>query len=102
MKERPLPIFRSGPFRSLFLPLIICMALLNMLDLKAQVAFASNMGHPSVGQQVKETENRISLQVNNELLGHVLERIEQQTPFVFVYSNDEIKAAQKISLNVKD
>ncbi|MVT40581.1 SusC/RagA family TonB-linked outer membrane protein [Chitinophaga oryziterrae] len=106
MKERPLPILFSGPFRSLFLPLIICMALLSMLDLKAQVAFASNMEHPSAGQQVKDTEkpleNRISLQVNNELLAHVLERIEQQTPFVFVYSNDEIKAAQKVSLNVKD
>jgi TonB-linked SusC/RagA family outer membrane protein len=103
MKERPLPGFFSGPFRSLFLPLIICMALLSMLDLKAQVAFASNaIGTQQVKDAEKPLENRISLQVNNELLGHVLQKIEQQTPFVFVYSNDEIKAAQKISLNVKD
>jgi TonB-linked SusC/RagA family outer membrane protein len=105
MKERPLSGTFSGSFRSLFLPLIICMALLSMLDLRAQVAFASNTGHVPA-QQVKDTEkpldNRISLQVNNEVLGQVLEKIEQQTPFVFVYSNDEIKAAQKISLNVKD
>ncbi len=32
----------------------------------------------------------------------MLEKIEQQTAYVFVFSNDEILAARKITLNVKD
>ncbi|TWW01311.1 TonB-dependent receptor [Chitinophaga pinensis] len=108
MKERPLPTRFSGFFRSLFLPLLVCMALLSMLDLKAQSAFAADASHSaySRGQQVKETElpfeSRISLQVSNEQLAQVLEKIEKQTSYVFVYSNDEIGAAQKITLSVKD
>jgi TonB-linked SusC/RagA family outer membrane protein len=107
MNERSLPVSFSAIFRSLSLPILVCMALFSMLDLKGQVAFASTLrshqpGERQVRSAEKPLENRVSLQVNNELLGQVLERIEQQTPFVFVYSNDEIKAAQKITVNVKD
>ncbi|MVT11018.1 TonB-dependent receptor [Chitinophaga tropicalis] len=106
MKERMLPMLSYGSFRPLFLPLFVCMTLLSMFDLKAQVAFAAGANHYSDGQQVKENdkplENRISLQVNDENLAQVLEKIEQQTTYVFVYSNDEIRSAQKISLSVKD
>lgn len=95
-----------GPFRSLFLPLILCMTLLCMLDLKAQQAYAANMRRMAPEQQAKDTkktiENRISLLVKNEKLVDVLEKIEQQTRYVFVYSNDEISASQKVSLNVRD
>ncbi|GAA0547355.1 TonB-dependent receptor [Chitinophaga japonensis] len=82
------------------------MALLNMLEVKAQVAYAYGMPPPERDRQQQEhatpLENRVSLQVKNEFLDQVLEKIEQQTPYVFVYSNDLIKTAQRISLNVKD
>ena len=104
MKERTLQLM--APFRSLFLPLIGCLAFFSMLDLKAQQLYAANRRAVSVEQQAKDPkktlENRISLQVKNQKLTDVLEKIEQQTPYVFVYSNDEISVSQKISLNVKD
>lgn len=50
MKERTLQIL--APFRSLFLPLMGCMALFSMLDLKAQNLYAAN--RTSVEQQAKE------------------------------------------------
>ncbi|MRG45557.1 SusC/RagA family TonB-linked outer membrane protein [Chitinophaga sp. SYP-B3965] len=104
MKERSLQLM--APFRSLLLPLIGCITLFSMLDLKAQNLYAANRRSGSVEQQAKDPkkplENRISLQVKNQKLTEVLEKIEQQTPYVFVYSNDEISVSQKISLNVKD
>lgn len=106
MKERPLRFTIPATFRSLFLPMFVCMIIMNILDLRAQLAYASNAGRYIGVQQVnaadKPTENRISLQVNNEVLGDVLEKIEAQTSFVFVYSNDEIRSGQKVSLTVKD
>lgn len=104
MKERPLQLM--GPFRSLSLPMILCMTFLYMLDLKAQKAYAFNIQRPEPEQQAKDTrkplENRISLLVKNEKLVDVLEKIEQQTQYVFVYSNDEISASRKVSLNVRE
>ena len=82
--------------------MFVCMIVMNILDLRAQMAYASTAGHYTGSQQVIEQDTRISLQVNDELLGKVLEKIEAQTPFVFVYSNDEIKAGQKVTLTVKD
>ncbi|CAL1517948.1 TonB-dependent receptor [Chitinophaga sp. MM2321] len=96
-----------GPsFRSPFLSLVMCLVFLSVLDLHAQIAYASGMRRPPSDQQVKERESGmnyvVSLQVENASLGQVLEIIEQQTSLVFVYSNDEIKASQRISLNVKN
>lgn len=106
MKERPLRFTIPATFRSLFLPMFVCMVVMNILDLRAQMAFASNAGRYSGTQQVnaaeKPADNRISLHVNDEGLGQVLEKIEAQIPFVFVYSNDEVKAGQRVTLNVKD
>ncbi|WP_436489787.1 TonB-dependent receptor [Chitinophaga sp. ARDCPP14] len=95
-------------FRPPFLSLIICLSLLSVLDLHAQVAYAAGLRRQVQHQPVKERERPpamnqlISLQVDNASLALVLEKIEAQTSLVFVYSNDDIKAAQKISLNVKD
>ena len=107
MKERPLPGFLLPAFRSWCFPVLVCMALFSMLDLKAQVALAYGMPPPYRMQQEKTTDtnpldNRVSLQVKNENLDQVLEKIEQQTAYVFVYSNDVIKTTQRITLNVKD
>ena len=106
MRARPLLARLSSTVHSWCLPLVICMALLNMLDLKAQVAYAYSMPPPHRDQQEKTNERplekRINLQVKNEHLEQVLEKIEQQTTYVFVYSNDLIKTTQRISLNVKD
>ncbi|WP_295122533.1 TonB-dependent receptor [uncultured Chitinophaga sp.] len=78
-----------------------------MADLKAQNAYAANtLRHTAFDQQGNDSrkplEKRISLQVKNARLAEVLEKIEQQAPYVFVFSNDDISAVQKISLNVKD
>ncbi|WP_298733234.1 TonB-dependent receptor [uncultured Chitinophaga sp.] len=107
MRVKSLLALLSPAVRSWCLPLVICMALLNMLDLKAQVAYAYSMPPPHRDAQQEKhdertLESRISLQVKNEHLEQVLEKIEQQTTYVFVYSNDLVKTAQRISLNVKD
>ncbi|MDJ1466878.1 SusC/RagA family TonB-linked outer membrane protein [Xanthocytophaga flava] len=46
-------------------------------------------------------ESTITLQVSNEKLSSVFDRIEKQSHFVFVYSNDEINTTQRISLHVQ-
>src|ERR1044072_8936457 len=107
MRVKPILAFLPPAFRSWCVALLTCMALLNMLDLRAQVAYAYGMPPPRTTQQQDNTpgkplDNRISLQVKDEYLDHVLEKIEKQTPFVFVYSNDMIKTAQRITLDVKD
>ncbi|RPD39875.1 SusC/RagA family TonB-linked outer membrane protein [Chitinophaga barathri] len=103
MKERPQP--NVGPFRSLFLMLCICLTVMGLPGLQAQHIYAANTGTTGT-QQAKETQKpldkRISLQVKDTRLTDVLEKIEQQTAYVFVFSNDEIPAARKITLNVKD
>lgn len=102
--KRPLQLM--GAFRSFFSTFIICLALLSILDLKAQTAYASHTRRALPEQQGKDAgkplEKHISLQVKDARLAEVLEKIEKQTPYVFVFSNDDISTAQKISLNVKD
>jgi TonB-linked SusC/RagA family outer membrane protein len=79
-----------------------------VLDLHAQVAYAAGTRRQVPHQPAKERERPpslnylVSLQVENASLAQVLDKIEAQTSLVFVYANDDIKAAQKISLNVKD
>lgn len=103
MKERPQP--NVGTFRLLFLLLCTCFTLTGLPGLQAQHVYAANTGRAGT-QQEKDTrkplDRRISLQVKDARLADVLEKIEQQTAYVFVFSNDEIPAARKISLNVKD
>ena len=95
-------------FRPPFLSLIICLSLLSVLDLHAQVAYATGLLRQVQNLPAKERERPpasnylVSLQVENASLAQVLDKIEAQTSLVFVYSNDDIKAAQKISLTVKD
>lgn len=93
-------------FRPPFLSLIVCLSLLSVLDLHAQVAYASGLRrqvqHQPASEKSPSLNYLISLQVDNASLAKVLEQIEAQTSLVFVYSNDDIKAAQKISLTVKD
>ncbi|NLR77205.1 TonB-dependent receptor [Chitinophaga eiseniae] len=95
-------------FRQPFLSLIVCLSLLSVLDLHAQVAYAAGLRRQVQHQPAKERERPpalnylVSLQVENATLAQVLEKIEAQTSLVFVYANDDIKAAQKISLTVKD
>ncbi|MBV7530614.1 TonB-dependent receptor [Chitinophaga sp. sic0106] len=96
-------------FRPPFLSLMICISLLSVLDLHAQVVYASGNRRQVQHDPPKELERQpsslnslVSLQVENASLATVLDQIEAQTSLVFVYSNDDIKAAQKISLHVKD
>ncbi|MBO9729632.1 MAG: TonB-dependent receptor [Chitinophaga sp.] len=102
-KELYKPSFRP-PLGSL----LICLSLLSMLDLHAQVAYAAGIRRQVQHEPAKEKERSpalnylVSLQVENASLAQVLEKIEAQTSLVFVYANDDIKATQKISLNVKD
>jgi TonB-linked SusC/RagA family outer membrane protein len=103
--KRPLP--NKGLFRSLCSAFMASLLIVGMAELKAQQTYAaSTIRGAAPRQQEKETpkplERKISLQVKNARLAEVLEKIEQQTPYVFVFSNDDISAAQKISLNVKD
>ena len=100
-------LYKSS-FRSPFGSLIICLSLLSVLDLHAQVAYAAGTRRQVQHQPAKEKERPpslnylVSLQVENASLAQVLDKIEAQTSLVFVYSNDDIKAAQKISLSVKE
>jgi TonB-linked SusC/RagA family outer membrane protein len=73
--------------------------LLAVLYLPAQIAKAGPF-KPMHFYQAKE--NRITLQIKNEKLQVILAKIEKRSGYAFVYSNDEIDADQKLSLNVKE
>ena len=47
-------------------------------------------------------ERRITVQAKNEKLSLILERIEKQSSFVFVYANDEVNTAQKVTVIIKE
>jgi TonB-linked SusC/RagA family outer membrane protein len=50
----------------------------------------------------QEKNNKITLQLKNEKLQVILEKLERKSGYVFVYSNDEIKTEQKLSINVRE
>ncbi|THU40523.1 TonB-dependent receptor [Niastella caeni] len=50
----------------------------------------------------QEKETRITLQIKNEKLQVILGKIEKRSGYAFVYSNDEIDADQKLSIQVKE
>ncbi len=72
----------------------------SLIPMYAQMAYASTgKMHASM---LQTTDARITLQVKNEKLSTVLDRIEKLSNYVFVYSNDEINASQKVSVNAKE
>ncbi|HEY8896988.1 MAG TPA: STN and carboxypeptidase regulatory-like domain-containing protein, partial [Niastella sp.] len=73
--------------------------LLTVLNLPAQVAKASPFKTANFYQ---EKENKISLQIKNEKLQAIIEKIEKKSGYAFVYSNDEINTQQKLSVNAKE
>lgn len=73
--------------------------LLTVLSLPAQVAKAGPF-KPMGFYQVKD--NRITLQIKNEKLQVILGTIEKRSGYAFVYSNDEIDAERKVSIQVKE
>ncbi|QJB37231.1 TonB-dependent receptor [Chitinophaga oryzae] len=89
-----------------FFSLVLCAVLLSVLDLDAQVAYASATRRQLTGTQgqasARVPDYAVSLQVEDLPLAAVLEKIEQQTALVFVYANEDIKATRKITLNVKN
>jgi TonB-dependent starch-binding outer membrane protein SusC len=77
---------------------LLCLAIFNFFPVSGQMAYAT----PKKFAASQQAEAKITLQAKNEKLSVVLERIEKQTKYVFVYSNDEINSTQKISISVKD
>jgi TonB-dependent starch-binding outer membrane protein SusC len=71
----------------------------NNFPLQAQTAFAYPVKKVSYYQT---KEKNITLQLKNEKLQVILDKIEKQSGYVFVFSNDEINVAQKTSINVRD
>jgi TonB-linked SusC/RagA family outer membrane protein len=72
----------------------------SLFPIYAQLAYAS-AGKMSSGL-LQTNDAKITLQVKNEKLSVVLDRIEKLSDYVFVYSNDEISTSQRVSVNVKD
>ncbi len=76
-----------------------CLTLFTTIPAEAQVAYSSPK---KIFESDHQAETRITLRVRNEKLGAVLEKIEKQINFVFVFSNDEINISRKVTLDVKD
>lgn len=77
---------------------MLCIFLLNTFPLKAQFGYAT----VSKTYTAYQTDKKITLQAKKEKLLGILESIQKQTKFSFVYSNDEINVSQKVSITVKD
>jgi TonB-dependent starch-binding outer membrane protein SusC len=67
--------------------------------LQAQLTYATPV---KITHFFQEKNNKITLQLKNEKLQVILERIERKSGYVFVYSNDEINTDQRLSINVRD
>ena len=74
--------------------------LLNVFPMQAQVAYADTK--KTFEYQVSYNEGTVSLNVKDEKLETVLEKIEKQTGLVFVYANDEINVNQKVSVSASN
>ncbi len=77
-----------------------CFLGFGLLTTHAQVASSAPL-RTYAKSSVQIKESTITLEVSNEKLSSVLEKIEKQSHYVFVYSNDEVNATQRISLRVK-
>ena len=73
--------------------------LTNAFPLQAQFTYATPA---KITHYYQEKNNRITLQLKNEKLQVILEKIERKSGYVFVYSNDEINTDQRLSINVRD
>lgn len=69
-------------------------------SLHAQSGYAFNNKEKTLFFQEKK-EPRVALKVKNEKLSVVLLQLEKQIRYVFVYSDDDINASQRISLDVR-
>ncbi len=99
MKKKKPGASRPMPYFSLPLIYLSTFLLSGVFSLQAQDALARN---GRTRNNFQQNETRITLDIKNERLQQVLERIEKQTPYVFVYANDEIKSGQKVTISVKD
>jgi TonB-linked SusC/RagA family outer membrane protein len=81
---------------------LACMLLINVFPLNAQTAFAEPKSKMQLPRQTirEPKEDLITLNVKNEKLVTILDKIEKQTGLIFVYANDEINVTQKISITV--
>ena len=79
----------------------LLIAMLGSFTLYAQTALAFGPSHhiPAYQQQPAQ---KLTLRVKNERLQQVLQRLEKQMRYVFVYSSDDVNTNQRISLDVKD
>ena len=103
MKKTELPRFCKGTIcrnapRNIAVSLLLLIA---CFSLNAQVSFAGNR-HTLSNYIPQKKEQGITLKVKNEKLSAVLSRIEKQMDYVFVYSDDDVNAGQRISLDVKN
>ena len=95
MKKRPAALLCSIARCTaiFFLPLLV------IYSAQAQLAYSPPPKDFVINQQL---DKKITLRVRNEKLGLVLEKIEKQSNYVFVFSNDEINVARKVTLDVKE
>lgn len=78
-------------------PLMLC------LLVSSSGAWAQELqARANVNQPVIQTDKRISLRLDNQRLGIILERIEQESACVFIYANDEVDIEANVSLHVTD
>ncbi len=77
---------------------LICLLLTVAADGFAQTVYAFQ---PPGKQPARQTQ-KINLHVKEEKLAAIFDKIEKQVAYVFVYSNDDVNTAQRLSVDVKD
>ena len=79
---------------------LACMLLLNIFPSQAQYAYSAPKKNVTFIQT--PAAEKITLNIKNEKLAIILEKIEKQAGIVFVYANDEVDVDQKVSISVSD
>jgi len=93
------PALRRLPVRYASTCILSAWLLLSVFPLRSQTAFSSPLKSRA---PLQAQDRKITLQVKNEKLSSVLEKIEKQSNFVFVYANDEINPLRKVTISMKE
>jgi TonB-dependent starch-binding outer membrane protein SusC len=82
--------------------ILLLLMFASVVNLPAQDTYALSTSYaPGMQMKQEKKQQKVNLKVKNERLSSVLEKIEKQIEYVFVYS-DEVNASQRLSLDVRN
>lgn len=71
------------------------------LNMRLSIAFLFLFVGMAYAENTRAQDTKVSLQLKNETIANVLEAVEKQTSFIFIYDSEIVNVNKRVSLNVK-